>query len=207
MSGCCALPLKEFLPINPEVVSDPKPADKITQITDPKEVEKIKNEVPAPTERPSQLRQDFFPVNVNVPSYPQQQPAPVAASLKSKRNILEEHKEVAAVPSTLSHEGHKETLSKHQQDGIKEVVPVASILPLHPVQGPETKEDVKRDIPVPLEPKHKHEHHHDAEESEHVHHHEHNEDKKEHTSTSHEQQHVQRTRPIPVAELFGRKNE
>lgn len=212
MSGCLALPVenkalnKELLPINPEVLSDPKPADKIVLITDPKEIEKIKREVPTPTENPTQLRQDFFPVNLNIPSYPLQQQAPVAASPKTKRNIDEEHKEASA--SILPHEEHKETSLKHQHDEHKEAVVVAAVpstLPLHPVQGPETKEDVKRDIPVPLEPKHKHEHHHDSEESEHVHHHEHNEDKKENTSTSHEQQHVQR--PIPVAELFGRKHE
>ncbi|KAL5274441.1 hypothetical protein ACFFRR_000901 [Megaselia abdita] len=208
VSGCLAFPVeKELLPINPDVISDPKPIEKIIPITDPKEIEKIKREIPEPTEKTTQLRQDFFPVNVNIPSYPLQQQAPVAASLKSKRNVQEEHKEALPVPSILSHEGHKETPLKQQQNEHKEVVPVVSTLPLHPVQGPERKEDVKRDIPVPLEPKHKHEHHHDAEESEHVHHHEHNEDEKEHTSTSHEEQHVQRTRPIPVAELFGRKHE
>lgn len=211
VSGCLGFPVeekeKELLPINPDVISDPKPVEKIIPITDPKEIEKIKREVPAPTEKAPQLRQDFFPVNVNIPSYPLQQQAPVAAPLKNKRNIQEGHKESSPVPTSPPHEGHKETPLNHQQDKNKEVVAEASILPLHTVQGPETKEGVKRDIPVPLEPKHKHEHHHDAEESEHVHHHEHNEDKNEHTSNSHEQQHVQRTRPIPVAELFDRKHE
>lgn len=216
VSGCLAFPLEDkktdfnadLLPINPDVIKEPKPADKIIPITDPKEIEKIKREIPAPTEKPTQLRQDFFPVDVNVPTYPlQQQQSPVSSSLKTKRNIQEEHKEPSH--EAEAHETHKETSLKDQPTAVPSTLPL-----LHPVQRTETKEDVKRDIPVPLEPKHKHEHHETAEESEHVHHHEHNEDEEkqqqqqQHTSTStSDEQHVLRTKPIPVAELFGRKHE
>lgn len=192
MSGCIAFPVeeavteKELLPINPDVIREPKPADRIIPITDPKEIEKIKREIPAPTDKPTQLRQDFFPVDVSIPNNPIQHSSQVNTPLKTKRNVQE--------TSTVA-------------------VPVPSTLPLHPVQSEavgetKTKDDVKRDIPVPLEPKHKH-----AEESEHVHHnednsqhheHQHEEKEQQHTSAS---EHVPRNRPIPVAELFGRKHE